>query len=243
MDNHTNGLGMPIGAPLPDWTPCNHPPKTPLEGRYCRLEPIDIDRHAEGLFEAIHEDREGRIWTYLPEKPLTTVATVRDWMARTCLSDDPHFFTIINKRDNTIGGFASYLRINPPVGSIEVGYINFTPRLQKTTAATEAMFLMMQNAFTTLGYRRYEWKCDSLNAGSMRAAKRLGFTYEGTFRQATMYKGRNRDTAWFSILDREWPALRQAFTEWLAPDNFDEHGNQRQSLSNLIADARIKAAD
>ena len=243
MANHTNALGMPIGFPVPDWTPCEPPPKTVLDGRYCRLEPVDIDAHAEGLLAAFQEDTQDRIWTYLPYGPLKSLDAVRDWMAKTCLGDDPHFFTLIDKRNGSIGGVASYLRIAPAVGSIEVGHINFAPRLQKTAAATEAMFLMMQLVFEKLGYRRYEWKCDCLNAGSMGAAKRLGFTYEGTFRQATMYKGRNRDTAWFSILDSEWPALREAFETWLAPDNFDSEGKQRVALSDLTGKTRNSGTD
>jgi RimJ/RimL family protein N-acetyltransferase len=238
-----NALNQPIGAALPGWIPCERPARTELEGRYCRLEPINIEHHAEGLFEAFQEDKEGRIWTYLPEEAPASVEEVRQWMKDTCLTRDPHFFTIIDKKDNRIGGFASYLRIAPAVGSIEVGYINFAPRLQKTAAATEAMYLMMKQAFETLGYRRYEWKCDSLNAGSMGAAKRLGFTFEGIFRQATIYKGRNRDTAWFSILDSEWPALREAFVTWLSPDNFDASGKQRQSLSRLTAKALARTTD
>lgn len=243
MTKHVNSLNQPIGAPLPDWKACDPPPQTILVGRYCRLEPVDIDRHAGGLFDAFREDREDRIWTYLPYGPFETVDAVRGWMKKTCLSEDPHFFTIVDTESNAIGGVASYLRITPPVGCIEVGHINFAPRLQKTAAATEAMFLMMRQAFETLGYRRYEWKCDSLNAGSMAAAKRLGFTFEGIFRQATIYKGRNRDTAWFSIVDSEWPALRTAFETWLSPDNFDPGSRQRQSLSSLTAKALARTAD
>ncbi|MEQ9488044.1 MAG: GNAT family protein [Alphaproteobacteria bacterium] len=243
MANHVNSLNQPIGAPLPDWKACDRPPRTVLEGRYCRLEPVDIEKHADGLFAAFREDREDRIWTYLPYGPFETVEALRDWMGKTCLSDDPQFFTIVDTASGAIGGVASYLRIAPPVGCIEVGHINYAPRLQKSAAATETMYLMMKQVFETLGYRRYEWKCDSLNAGSMGAAKRLGFTFEGIFRQATIYKGRNRDTAWFSIVDSEWPALREAFEIWLSPDNFDEAGKQRLSLSGLTAKALARTGD
>lgn len=243
MTGYQNDLRQPVGEPVPDWTPRERPARIVLQGLYARLEPISVDDHAEGLFEAFQEDKEGRIWTYLPEDPPSSLEEVRQWMTDTCLTNDPHFFTVIDKKDDKIGGFASYLRISPKVGSIEVGYINFTPRLQKTVAATETMFLMMQYAFDTLGYRRYEWKCDSLNAPSRTAALRLGFTYEGTFRQATMYKNRNRDTAWFSIIDKEWPCLRQAFTEWLTPGNFDNKGRQRQPLSFFIDKARDTTTD
>jgi RimJ/RimL family protein N-acetyltransferase len=148
------------------------------------------------------------------------------------LGDDPLFHAVIDKRTNKAVGFATFMRIDPVMGVIEVGNINFSPALQRTPAATEAMFLMMQRVFNELGYRRYEWKCDNLNAPSHKAAKRLGFTYEGLFRQALVYKGRNRDTAWFSIIDSEWPALEKAFNAWLSEDNFDESGNQVRKLEN-----------
>jgi RimJ/RimL family protein N-acetyltransferase len=209
-----------------------------MEGRYCRVEPIDPDRHAADLHRANLEDAEHRIWTYLAYGPFETLADYRAWMAATCLSDDPLFHAVVDRARGTAAGVASFLRIDPPAGVIEVGHINFAPALQTTTAATEAMYLMMRRVFDELGYRRYEWKCDALNARSRRAAERLGFRFEGVFRQATIYKGRNRDTAWFSILDTEWPALRQAFQTWLEPGNFDAGGGQRQSLSELTIEAR-----
>jgi RimJ/RimL family protein N-acetyltransferase len=228
-------LGEPVGFPVEDWQGCPPPPRTPLEGRYCRVEPLDPDRHAAALHQANLEDAENRIWTYLPYGPFETLDDYRAWMAASCLGDDPLFHAIIDKSRGVACGVASYLRIDPPFGVIEVGHINFAPRLQNTRAATEAMYLMMRRVFDELGYRRYEWKCNALNARSCRAAERLGFRHEGIFRQATISKGRNRDTAWYAILDRDWPAVRQAFEAWLDPANFDADGRQRESLSTLMA--------
>ena len=230
---HRNALGQPIGAPLPDWTERKRPPRTPMAGRFCRLEPLDPARHAPELFEAAQHDREGRNWTYLPVGPFETLAAFRTWADGVATGDDPIFFTVIDLATGKAVGYASYLRIDPKNGSIEVGHINFTPLLQRTPAATEAMYLMMRRVFDELGYRRYEWKCNDRNLPSRDAAARLGFTYEGTFRQMQVVKGRNRDTAWFSILDGEWPALKDAFERWLAPGNFDAAGQQRESLSDL----------
>lgn len=230
MTETTNQYGQPIGPALPDWTPRPRPPRAVLEGRYCRLEPLDPARHAAELFAANGEAPDDRLWTYLPYEPFATLDSYREWQERMALSEDPLFFALRDLADGKAAGIAAYLRIDPVMGSIEVGHLNFSPRLQKTRAATEAQFLLADNAFTTLGYRRYEWKCDSLNAPSRAAALRLGFTYEGLFRQAVVYKGRSRDTAWFSITDREWPAIRQAYLDWLAPENFDEEGRQRRKL-------------
>lgn len=200
-----------------------------MVGHWCSIVPLDVDAHAAALFAADAEDR-GRRWTYLPAGPFETFDDYRRWMSHQCTGLDPMFHTVVD-RDGSPIGFASYLRIDPAVGSIEVGYINFTSRLQQTPAATEAMYLMMRRVFDELGYRRYEWKCDSLNAPSRRAAVRLGFTYEGTFRQATIYKGRNRDTAWYAITDGEWPEQRERFETWLDPANFDGDGRQLQPLA------------
>jgi len=239
----TNELGQPIGFPVPDWQPAAPPPRTPMVGRTCRVEPIDPARHGESLFAAFAEDREGRIWTYLPYGPFDTLAGFEDWLVATCLGDDPLFHAIVDPQSGRGWGVASFMRIAPQAGSIEVGHINYAPRLQRTMMATEAMFLMMRRVFDELGYRRYEWKCDALNAGSMGAARRLGFVYEGTFRQATVYKRRNRDTAWWSITDREWPALRTAYESWLAPDNFDDDGKQKAQLGDLKAARRTDTGD
>jgi len=229
----TNHLGQPIGFPLPNWTPRPRPPRTPLEGRYCRVEPLDPARHAAELFRANATDREGRNWTYLAYGPFADLAGYSAWMRKTCLGEDPFFHAIIDGKSGEAVGVASYLRIDPPAGVIEVGHINYSPLLQRKPAATEAMFLLMRRVFDELGYRRYEWKCDSLNAPSRAAAGRLGFAYEGLFRHNVVTKGRNRDTTWFSILDTEWPALKAAFERWLAPANFSPDGSQRESLSAL----------
>lgn len=232
MTNRTNQFDQPIGFALPDWVAPPTPPKQTLQGRFCRVEPLDIDTHIADLYAAISLDKEGRSWTYLAYGPFANIEDYRDWIETSCLSDDPMFFAIIDSTSNRAVGVASYLNIVPAQGSIEVGHIHYSPLLQRTPAATEAMLLLMQQAFE-LGYRRYEWKCDSLNAPSKAAAQRLGLSYEGIFRQAIVYNNRNRDTAWFAAIDAEWPVLRTAFATWLAADNFDAQGQQRLSLSEL----------
>ena len=230
---HSNEFGQPIGAPLPDWSPRPFPPRTPIIGRFCRVEPLDPDRHAADLFAANRDDAEGRNWTYLPYGPFPTLDLYRGWVREVSARSDPQFHAIVDELNGRAVGVASLMRIDPAAGVIEVGGINYSPRLQRRPAATEAMYLLMRRVFDELGYRRYEWKCDSLNAPSRAAAERLGFRYEGLFRQATVYKGRNRDTAWFSIIDSEWPALRTAFEDWLDPANFDAEGRQRQNLQSF----------
>ena len=233
MAEQVNHLGQPIGFPLPEWTARPRPPRTAMEGRYCTVEPADPSRHAAELHTAYLLDHEGRNWTYLPYGPFPRFEDYRAWLERACLVDDPLVHAIIERRSGRAVGVASLMRIDPAPGVIEVGGICYSPALQQTPAATEAMFLLMRRAFDELGYRRYEWKCDELNAPSQAAARRLGFRFEGIFRQATVYKGRSRDSAWFSILDREWPALKAAFERWLAPENFDDAGRQRVSLTSL----------
>jgi len=205
-----------------------------MEGRTCRVEPLDVDDHAGDLFAADALDRGGVSWTYLPYGPFKTLSAYIEWMTAAVGNDDPFFHAIIDRATSSAVGVASYLRIDPAAGSIEVGHIHYSPKLQRTVAATEAMYLMMKRAFE-LGYRRYEWKCHSLNAASRAAAQRLGFSYEGIFRQARVDKGRNRDTAWYACIDKEWPALDRAFRAWLDPSNFDAAGRQRTSLSSLTA--------
>ncbi len=223
---------QPVGFPVPDWTAPPHPPRTPMAGQWCRVEPLESARHAVDLFAALEADRDGAIWTYLPYGRFARVEDYAAWMNGSCTGTDPLFFAIVDERSERPSGVASYLRITPSSGSIEVGHIHLAPRLQRTVAATEAMYLMMTRAFE-LGYRRYEWKCDALNRASRTAAMRLGFSFEGVFRQATVYKARNRDTAWYAVIDRDWPALRLAFDRWLDPENFDEQGRQRVALSSL----------
>lgn len=236
-----NEFGQEIGNPLPHWQSAETPTRQTLEGRYCRVEPVNPDRHLDSLFEAFSLDTDARHWTYLPYGPFPSKDDFRSWMEATCLDNDPRFYAIVDAVLGRAVGLASYLRIAPRTGSIEVGHLRFSSLLQQQRAATEAMFLMMANAFA-LGYRRYEWKCDSLNAPSRAAAERLGFRFEGRFRQHTVTKARNRDTDWFSILDTEWPALRTAFEVWLDPANFDSAGNQRTSLSELTRAARSTLA-
>jgi RimJ/RimL family protein N-acetyltransferase len=232
-EQHRNELGQPIGAPLPEWSARPFPPRDPIEGRFCRVEPLDAARHAADLFSANRDDVDDRNWTYLPYGPFATFDLYRDWVEAVVARPDPQFHAIIDRASGRAVGVASLMRIDPAAGVVEVGGINYSPRLQRRPAGTEAMYLLMRRVFDELGYRRYEWKCDSLNAPSRAAAQRLGFRYEGLFRQATVYKARNRDTAWYSIIDSEWAALRTAFERWLDPSNFDEESRQRQSLQSL----------
>jgi len=234
MTTRENELGQPIGAEVPGWTPRPRPPRIVMHGRYCRVEPLDPARHAAELHEANSLDREGRMWTYLFSGPFASFDEYRAWLEAKQGSEDPLFFAFVDAASGRAVGLGSYLRIDPSNGTVEVGHLQFSPRLQRTAAATEAMYLMMKTAFD-LGYRRYEWKCDALNAGSRRAAERLGFRFEGVFRQAIVYKGRSRDTAWYSVTDKEWPVLEAAFRAWLDPGNFDAGGRQRRSLVDLRA--------
>lgn len=231
---HRNALGQPVGFPLPAWRAAARPPREAMTGRYCRVEPLDPERHAADLHEANLRDASSRAWTYLSYGPFDSYAAYRQWMAADCLGDDPLFHAIVDAATGKAVGIACYQRIDPKNGVIEVGHLNFSPLLQHRPAATEAMYLMMKRAFG-LGYRRYEWKCDALNAPSGAAAQRLGFSYEGLFRQAVVYKGRSRDTKWYSVIDGEWPALEQAHIRWLDPANFDAQGGQRLRLSELTA--------
>jgi RimJ/RimL family protein N-acetyltransferase len=220
----------PLGAPVPNWTPPPAPAGAVLEGRYARLEPLSADAHAEPLFRvyAGHD----ALWDYMPYGPFACVQDYGAWIAAT-VADKAHlFYAIRDLETGDWGGVASYLRIAPAAGSIEVGNINYAPVLQRSRAATETMALMMDWAFEA-GYRRYEWKCNALNRPSRIAAQRLGFSYEGIFRQMMVVKGRNRDTAWFAVIDKEWPALQAAYRAWLDPANFDASGRQRQRLSDL----------
>ena len=204
-----------------------------MEGRFCRLEALCADHHAAALFAANSEDKEGGNWTYLPYGPFERFEDYCQWVVQYSHGDDPIFFAVIARGTCEAVGVASYMRIEPAIGCLEVGGINFSPRLQRKPAATEAMYLMMRRAFDELGYRRYEWKCDCLNQPSRQAAERLSFTFEGIFRQATIYKGRNRDTAWYSVIDRDWPAVKNALEHWLDPANFDESGRQKRSLASF----------
>ncbi|MBI1173010.1 GNAT family N-acetyltransferase [bacterium] len=219
-----------FGTPLPDWKPPARPQGETLTGRYVQLERMDPDTHAADLFRA-YSGHDG-VWDYLPYGPFSSASAYHRWAKDSATGSDPLFYVLRNLGTGHCGGVASYLRITPEAGSIEVGHINLAPEIAGSRASTEAMFLMMDWAFAA-GYRRYEWKCDALNLPSRRAAQRLGFSYEGVFRQATVYRQRNRDTAWFSIIDGEWPALREAYGAWLAPGNFDPAGRQKERLADL----------
>lgn len=229
-----NSQGQPLGFPVPDWKPATRPTPKVLEGRFCRLEPLNSKRHSEDLFSANKLDVDGKNWTYLPYGPFDSFLSYKSWVEQYDSSLDPLFFAIASKISGKALGVASFLRIEPKNGSIEVGHLNFSPAMQQTPIATEAMWLMMREAFE-LGFRRYEWKCNALNTPSRTAAQRLGLSFEGIFRQATIIKGRNRDTAWYAAIDKEWPALDKAFQQWLSPENFDEQGMQRTSLSKFTS--------
>ena len=239
MTQHTNALGQSVGFPLSYWKAPPLPPRLPMAGRTCTVLPLDSATHSPDLHAANILETTGRLFTYLAMEPFKDATAHRAWSDQAATSADPMFHTIVSHATGRAQGIAAFMRIDPGNGVIEVGHINFSPLLQQTIAATEAMYLMMARVFE-LGYRRYEWKCDSNNAPSKAAAARLGFAYEGRFRQAVVTKGRNRDTDWFSILDSEWPHLKVAFETWLDPANFDAAGRQRRSLSALTKAARAK---
>lgn len=238
--------GARVGLPL-SFSPPPHPPRAVLQGAHCRLEPL-APAHADELFAAFQAD--DSIWTWLPYGPFADACEYARWICVFAAGDDPQFYALRDAASGRAAGVASYLNISPAGGSLEVGHICLAAQIQKTRAATEAMFLLMQNAFA-LGYRRYEWKCNALNDKSCRAAERLGLSFEGVFRQATVSKSRNRDTAWFAATDRDWPALQTAFGDWLADANFaadgrcaaDERcaaGKQKRALADLTAPLLVR---
>ena len=233
LEFRMNEIGLPVGIELTGWLARPEPDDSTMIGAHCSVERLSSARHSAQLHEAFSADKEGRVWTYLFTGPYDSIDDFRFWCETQSRLSDPKFFAIVSHATQTAVGFASYMRCKPEIGSIEVGNINYSPQLQRTAAATEAMFLMMSRAFDGLGYRRYEWKCDALNARSRSAALRLGFKFEGIFRNATVYKNRNRDTAWYSITDNEWPALKRGFQRWLAADNFDRNGRHRKSLAEI----------
>lgn len=228
----------PLGPPVENWTPPPAPAGEVLEGRYARLEPLSADTHAALLFRAYAG--QDQLWDYMAYGPFSSAAQYHRWV-RDITADTGHLFYAIRNLDTGgWGGVASFLRIAPAAGSIEVGHICLSPALQRSRAATEAMALMMGWAFDA-GYRRYEWKCDALNRPSRAAAQRLGLSFEGVFRQHMVVKGRNRDTAWFAVTDKEWPALNEAFRVWLDPGNFDPEGRQIERLGDLTALVRVSS--
>jgi RimJ/RimL family protein N-acetyltransferase len=204
-----------------------------LQGRFVTVAPLDPIVHADALYEATRGEAGDRLWDYLFDGPFPDSQAFRAYLQRLAASEDPLFFAILNRTSGSAVGHAAYMRIEPAHRVIEVGSILYTPQLQQTAGATEAMYLMARHVFEELGYRRYEWKCNALNAPSRRAALRLGFTFEGIFRQHMVVKGRNRDTAWFSMLDSEWPVRKANFERWLDPSNFGGDGRQKLSLSGL----------
>jgi RimJ/RimL family protein N-acetyltransferase len=220
-------------APALDWHSALRPAAGELEGRHVRVRPLDAARDAKSLWLAFAEDREGRDWEWLPYGPFEDYPAFEAWLEDQQESRDPLFVSLCPVAAEGAAGLASWMRFDPAMGVIEIGHIHLAPSLQRTRAATEALYLMMRQVFDAWGYRRLEWKCDALNEPSRRAAQRLGFVFEGIFRQHLVVKGRNRDTAWYSIIDREWPIVKAALEAWLAAENFDVSGRQRKSLASL----------
>ncbi|EPF16994.1 ribosomal-protein-L7/L12-serine acetyltransferase [Cedecea davisae] len=232
MSFTVNSFQQPIGFSLPDWQRRPLPERVTLNGQYCRLEPLSADKHGAQLWQAWSQAEDQRGWTYLSVGPFETEADFMGYIAGAEKSADPFHFSVVDNASGQAMGTLSLMRIDPANGSIEVGFVVFSPLLQRTVQATEAHYLLMKYAFETLGYRRYEWKCDSLNGPSRRAALRLGFRFEGVFRQMSIYKGRTRDTAWFSITDGEWPLVKSAFERWLSASNI-VGGVQQQGLAAI----------
>ncbi|QIT30171.1 GNAT family N-acetyltransferase [Raoultella terrigena] len=231
MSQH-NHFGQPVGDALPDWQPRPAPQRHTLQGRLCYLEPL-AGKHAEALFAAHQLAPDTRSWTWLLREPDSSVEEFSAWVASVAELSDPLHFAVIDRQTRLPVGSLALMRIDANNGVIEVGHVHFSPLLSRTAMATEAHWLLMRYAFDTLGYRRYEWKCNSLNEPSRRAARRLGFHYEGRFRQALVIKGHNRDTDWFSIIDAEWPQIDSAMQRWLASDNFSTDGQQIRTLESL----------
>ena len=231
MIDRRNAFGQAVGEALPGWTPRQWPPRTPIIGRHCRLEPLDLLRHADGLHKAYASAPDARDWTYLPDEFEPDLDTFRIGIAARAASTDPLHMAVV--RGNEPCGSAALMRIDPGNGVIEIGHVHFALSLRRTPAATEALFLLMRRAFDELGYRRLEWKCDSYNVPSRHAALRLGFVFEGIFRHAIVTKGRSRDTAWYAILASDWPGISADLEQWLALTNFDRGGRQIATLSKI----------
>jgi RimJ/RimL family protein N-acetyltransferase len=230
-----NEFMQPIGEPVPDWKGARVPGREPLVGRYCRIERVNVERDVEALYEAYREAVDGRDWTYLAVGPFTSLDAYREHLTKAAALADPMHHAVIDQATGKAIGTLALMRIDPANGVIEVGHVTYSPRLKRTRIASEAMALLMKYVFEELGYRRFEWKCDSLNGPSRAAALRYGFRFEGIFRQAIVYRARNRDTAWFSVIDSEYPALRTGFAQWLDERNFDAQGQQIERLAELIA--------
>jgi len=235
MEARLNQFMQSIGAPVPEWNGAQPHGREPLLGRYCRIEPVDVERHLDDLYQAYSSAADGRDWTYLQVGPFDSLAAYREHLTRIATLSDPLHYALIDLASGKAVGTLALMRIDRGNGVIEVGHVTYSPLLKRTRIASEAIFLLMQHLFEDLGYRRFEWKCDSLNSPSRAAALRYGFKFEGIFRQAVVYRGRNRDSAWFSVIDGEWPALREGFMQWLDPRNFDAQGRQIERLAALIA--------
>lgn len=221
----------PVGPVVDQLPPGLAPDDRPLFGRWVRLEAVSKAKHGASLYESFfRDDPEGAVWTYLGYGPFASEADFRSWLADREASRDPWFYAFVRRDTEKAAGMGAFMRLDASNGVIEIGHIWLSPALQKTREATEAIFLMMRHCLDELGCRRLEWKCDALNVPSRRAAERFGFTFEGIFRQHFIVKGRNRDTAWYSILDKEWPPIRAAFQKWLKDDNFDRKGRQKRRL-------------
>jgi RimJ/RimL family protein N-acetyltransferase len=220
---------------LKNWTGCPRPERKVLEGRYVRLEPLDPARHGDGLYEASSVADAADRFRWLPDYPPESREAFQPWLDKAASSEDPLFFAVIDKASGKVAGRQTLMRIDAANGSIEIGNIYWGPLVSRKPAATEAHFLFVQYAFDELGYRRFEWKCNNRNEPSKRAALRFGYQFEGVFRQHLVVKGENRDTAWYSIIDKEWPGLRRAYEAWLDPANFDAAGNQKQRLEAFTA--------
>jgi RimJ/RimL family protein N-acetyltransferase len=227
---------MMVPDSLQNWQPRPRPARRPIEGRFVRLEPLDPAHHGDGLFEVSSVPDAGDRFAWLFEYPPESRAAFQPWLDKAAASEDPLFFTVIDKASGRIAGRQTLMRIDPAYGVIEIGNIYWGPSISRRPAATEAQYLFMKYVFEELGYRRYEWKCNNRNAPSKRAAERFGFRFEGIFRQHMIVKGENRDTAWFSVIDVEWPALRQAYEAWLDPANFGGDGQQKRRLEDFRAD-------
>ena len=232
--------GQPIGPALPGWTCRPLPSGTPLSGRYCRLEKLSAEAHAAELYAAHSQAADDRHWSFLVIGPFPTFADFAAYTREVELSKDELHFAVLELGSGRAVGSAALMRVDAANGAMEVGFVHYAPCLQRGRAGTEAQFLLMRRCFDELGYRRYEWKCDSLNAASRRAALRLGFQYEGCFRQAVVYKGRSRDTAWYAVIDADWPGLSAAFQRWLDDANFDAAGRQLRSLAGIRAELTLQ---
>lgn len=238
LESTFNEFMQPVGLPVADWHGAKQPARVNLTGNYVRLEPVDANRHAEDLHAAYLDAKDASAWTYLSIERSDTFDAYRKHVETISTHDDPLHFAVIDLASGKAVGTLSLMRIDSRQGVIEVGHVAYSPRLQRTRLATEALYLLMHYVFDQLGYRRFEWKCDALNQPSRSAALRNGFRFEGVFRQAMVYKGRTRDTAWFSIIDSEWPALRDCYQRWLDPKNFSAEGIQIERLSQLIHTSR-----